>query len=126
MAYERKDGDISIFLVTDKEGNENRPDYKGSALINGQKYYVSMWLKKPREGGNTFLAGQIQLGKAEERVTEDPIQNPPASTDTRTTEEIMEAGMSDETTRATPPPEDDLPFILLIPLALGSLLQFLI
>ena len=30
----------------DKGENEARPDYKGSALIGGKKYWVSAWIKK--------------------------------------------------------------------------------
>ena len=58
MAYEAKDGDISVF-VNDKGGNDRRPDWRGDALINGVKYRVSLWEKKGGKG--PFLSGRIEL-----------------------------------------------------------------
>ena len=58
MAYEAKDGDISVF-VNDKGGNDKRPDWRGDALIGGVKYRVSLWEKKGGKG--PFLSGRIEL-----------------------------------------------------------------
>ena len=58
MAYEMKEGDISIF-VNDKEGNDARPDYTGKALIDGTEMRVAMW-KTQSAGGNTFLSGKVE------------------------------------------------------------------
>jgi hypothetical protein len=44
-AYKHKENSGSTFL-NDKEGNERRPDYKGSADIGGEDYYVAMWSKE--------------------------------------------------------------------------------
>lgn len=57
MAYEQKDGDISIFKNNKKE-TEKQPDYTGTALINGQKMKVALWVKEGQKG--KFFAGKIQ------------------------------------------------------------------
>ena len=56
MAYEKKDGDISVFMQRDKK-NDKAPDWKGEALIDGKTYEVAFWAK-----GNTgtMLAGSIK------------------------------------------------------------------
>lgn len=61
MAYEPKDGDISLFKA-DKKDNPKRPDMTGKALIDGQEYNVSMWSKG--EGDKRFLSGRIELRQA--------------------------------------------------------------
>jgi hypothetical protein len=40
----------------DKQGNESRPDYRGSINVAGVEYWLSAWIKEGREG--TKLAGQ--------------------------------------------------------------------
>ena len=34
----------------DKQGNEKRPDYKGSAEIEGVQYWVSAWVRNTAKG----------------------------------------------------------------------------
>ncbi len=31
----------------DKDGNDRRPDFKGSLNVNGEEYWVSAWKRKP-------------------------------------------------------------------------------
>jgi len=59
MAYEQKEGDISLFRNDKKQPGTNQPDMRGTALINGQKYKISAWTKG--EGQKRFLAGKIEL-----------------------------------------------------------------
>ena len=66
--YEEKEGDVSIF-INDKEGNDNRPDYTGYALVGPElklrldketgllKMSLSIWNK---ESGKLRFTGQIQ------------------------------------------------------------------
>lgn len=58
MAYEQKEGDINLFVNKDKKETKH-PDYKGTAIVEGKKYQIGMWIKgeKPK----TFLAGKIQV-----------------------------------------------------------------
>lgn len=60
MAYEKRDGDIAIFLESEKR-NERGPDWRGTALIDGVKYEVALWAKG---GRGTMLAGQIKVAQA--------------------------------------------------------------
>ena len=58
MAYERKDGDITLF-ANDKGGNDKRPDYKGTALIGGVEFEVALW-NRVSQKGTAFLSGSIK------------------------------------------------------------------
>jgi hypothetical protein len=45
-----------LLAKNDKQGNESRPDYRGSINVEGREFWLSAWLKTGREG--TKLAGQ--------------------------------------------------------------------
>jgi hypothetical protein len=45
-----------ILARNDKQGNEARPDYRGSINVAGVEYWISGWLREGREG--TKLEGQ--------------------------------------------------------------------
>lgn len=62
MAYEQKEGQGSMF-VNDQNGNPNRPNYKGSIMINGQMYWVSGWLKTS-QGGQQYISISVQPQQA--------------------------------------------------------------
>lgn len=78
MAYEKKEGDISVFLNPKKTAENNHPNYTGTALVNGETMDVSLWLKKP-EGKSVFLAGSIKkhIPRDTPSMDEDPIQSAP-------------------------------------------------
>ena len=40
--YQHKNWQGSMFPY-DKEGNENRPDFRGIIMINNEKYIISAW-----------------------------------------------------------------------------------
>ena len=54
----------------DKEGNENRPDYKGSINVNGVDFWLSSWLKTSK-AGNKYMSLSVQ---AKEAVHEQGVQ----------------------------------------------------
>ena len=54
--YVPKDGDLSLF-ENDKEGNENRPDLTGYALINGEKY--SGRIEEPYNGAGSSASNGV-------------------------------------------------------------------
>ena len=56
MAYQPKDGDISIFK--NENAKDNQPTYRGTALINGEPYKISLWVKESTKG--KFFAGKIE------------------------------------------------------------------
>jgi len=45
-----------LLAKNDKQGNESRPDYRGSINVDGVDYWLSAWIKTGRDG--TKLAGQ--------------------------------------------------------------------
>lgn len=47
--YEQKDNSGSLFKNADKE-SDRHPDYSGSALIDGQAYFMDAWLKESENG----------------------------------------------------------------------------
>ena len=60
MAYEKKEGDISVFYnPPEKKTNPNSPDWTGEALIEGKVMRVAFWSKT-----DTMLAGKIELKQA--------------------------------------------------------------
>ena len=70
MAYEKKDGDISIF-ANDKQGNDKRPDFKGSALIDGKEYDVALWTKQA-QSGKKYISGSIKLKQDKPEPKKEP------------------------------------------------------
>jgi hypothetical protein len=74
MPYEPKDGDISVFQ-NDKAGNEKRPDMRGTALIEGTKYTVSMWTRKSQKG-DKYLSGRIEVAKDRQGASGPPQSEP--------------------------------------------------
>lgn len=46
---QRKDNDGVLFKNLDKQ-NENHPDYKGSATVNGVEYWLSSWINESKNG----------------------------------------------------------------------------
>lgn len=54
MSYDNTNS--GILTRNDKQGNENRPDYRGSINVDGVEYWLSAWIKEGRDG--TKLAGQ--------------------------------------------------------------------
>jgi hypothetical protein len=54
MSYDNTNS--GIITRNDKQGNEKRPDYRGSINVEGRDYWLSAWIKTGRDG--TKLAGQ--------------------------------------------------------------------
>lgn len=53
--YEKRDNS-GVLFKNDRKENPNQPDYKGDAMINGVEFWVSAWVKKPKNGGNSFMS----------------------------------------------------------------------
>ena len=54
MSYDNSNS--GLLAKNDKQGNESRPDYRGSINVDGVDYWLSAWIKTGRDG--TKLAGQ--------------------------------------------------------------------
>lgn len=51
MSDKQYDSNLSgVLFKNDKDGNEKRPDYKGSAEIEGVQYWVSAWIRNGAKG----------------------------------------------------------------------------
>lgn len=70
MAYEHKEGSGALFR-NNKEGNANRPDLRGDAMINGVLVEISAW-GKVRDNGEKWLSLSIKPKVA--RKPEQPPQ----------------------------------------------------
>lgn len=49
MSYQQKDGQGSLFR-NDKQGNEKRPDWRGSLTLDGKEYEVAGWERTSQKG----------------------------------------------------------------------------
>jgi uncharacterized protein (DUF736 family) len=75
-----------VLFKNDKDGNEKRPDYRGSATIAGVELNISAWIKRSQKTGDAYMS-----------LSFEPKKNAPKK-DTR-------APVMDET-----PFNDDIPF----------------
>jgi len=64
MAYEKKDGDISVFRNETKTGRQ--PDFRGELLLNGVNYEVALWER--RDGD--ILSGTVKVNEKVQRDKE--------------------------------------------------------
>ena len=60
-----------ILFINDKEGNDKRPDRKGSINIEGREYWLSGWLRQSNKTGETFLSLKAEPKDAQQR----PVQS---------------------------------------------------
>jgi hypothetical protein len=110
-----------LLAKNDKQGNENRPDYRGSINVDGTEYWLSAWIKTGRDG--TKLAGQKYMSlsvqpKDAPAAAPAPAPAPAASRMTQDQRDAMAIRERAERERqAAPKPktnfddmEDDIPF----------------
>lgn len=55
MAYEKKDGDVTLF--NNNKTNDNQPDMRGSIRMKGKDYEIALWLKQGKNG--PFYSGKV-------------------------------------------------------------------
>lgn len=61
-----------VLFVNDKQGNEKRPDWKGSAEIDGVQFWVSGWNRQSARGELISL----KLEKKEQQQASRPAPAP--------------------------------------------------
>ena len=126
MAYDNTN--TGILTRNDKQGNENRPDYRGSINVDGVEYWLSAWIKEGRDG--TKLAGQkyMSLSVQPKEARQDyaapapapaPAPTPAAAPRRQTQAEQDARAIAERRERTAPKPtsgtgfdsmEDDIPF----------------
>lgn len=74
MNREQRDNDGALF-INDERQSERSPDYKGSATVNGQQFWVSGWNKTSRDGTKQFLSLSFQPKQAQQH--RGGTRNPP-------------------------------------------------
>lgn len=82
-----------LLAKNDKQGNENRPDYRGSINVDGREYWLSAWIKQGRDG--TKLAGQkymsLSVKPKDEQAAYAPAPAPAAAPAPRMTQDQRDA-----------------------------------
>lgn len=52
-----------VLFKNDKDGNERRPDYRGSINVNGQDFDLSAWIKSSKKG-DKYMSLSVQPKRA--------------------------------------------------------------
>ena len=67
-----------VLFKNDKDGNEKRPDYKGSAEIEGVQYWVSAWIRDGAKGkfmSMKYEAKEKQQSQQSQTPKPDPVDD---------------------------------------------------
>lgn len=64
-----------VLFKNDKDGNEKRPDYRGSCVINNVDMNISAWIKTSKKSGDKFMSLKFEA-KGEGRLsrTNQPVK----------------------------------------------------
>ena len=66
-----------VLFRNDKSGNEKRPDYRGSAVINNVDYNLSAWIKSSQKTGDKYMSIKIEpKGEGKLARTGEPQRQP--------------------------------------------------
>ena len=64
-----------VLFKNDKGDNEKRPDYRGTAVIEGVDYNISVWVKKSKKSGDEYLSLSFeQKGEGRLSRTGQPVK----------------------------------------------------
>jgi uncharacterized protein (DUF736 family) len=53
-----------VLFKNDKGGNDKRPDYRGSAVIDGVDLNISAWIKRSQKTGDAYMSLSFEPKKA--------------------------------------------------------------
>ena len=118
MSYDNTNS--GILTKNDKQGNESRPDYRGSINVDGVDYWISAWIKTGRDGtklaGQKYMSLRVQPKDASYAPAPAPAQAPARMTqDQRDAQAIAERAKQERAQAPKPATnfddmEDDIPF----------------
>ena len=75
-----------VLFKNDKQKNEKRPDYRGSAVINNVDFNISAWIKVSQKSGDKYMSlkfepkGEGRLSRTGEPQRQ-PTKKPEITTD---------------------------------------------
>lgn len=71
-----------VLFKNDKDGNEKRPDYRGSCVINNVDMNISAWIKTSKKSGDRYMSLKFEA-KGEGRLsrTNQPVKQEKALTE---------------------------------------------
>ena len=82
------EGKIAVF-PNNKGDNPKRPDYRGTAQINGVTYELSMWARTSQKTGGEYWSGDIKPQQPKQPAPQPrPAPTPAPKQQTETTEDI--------------------------------------
>lgn len=61
MEYDNNN--TGVLFKNDKDGNDKRPDYKGSIQVNGVDYWLSAWIRDGKKG--KFMSLKVEPKEAQ-------------------------------------------------------------
>ena len=93
-----------ILFVNEKKMSDKSPDYKGSTLINGKVYYISLWKRVGKESGKEFFSLSF---KAKEETAKEKQEHKPAE---QVKEVAQAVGGKVEILDEKPIGDEDVPF----------------
>lgn len=53
-----------VLFKNDKNGNEKRPDYRGSAVIDNVDFNISAWIQAAKKDGSKFMSLKFEAKPA--------------------------------------------------------------
>lgn len=63
------DNNSGVLFKNDKGDNAARPDYTGTATVEGKKYRLAAWIRESKTGGNKFLS--LKLTEPQEQQSDE-------------------------------------------------------
>ena len=66
-----------VLFKNDKGGNDKRPDYRGSCVIDNVDYNISGWIKASKKSGDKYMSLKIEAkGEGKLSRTGEPQRQP--------------------------------------------------
>lgn len=102
MTKQWDNNNTGVLFLNDKQGNDKRPDWRGSIEVAGVNYWISGWNKESRDGD------QLISLKVEQKQPRDAggAKGPPA----RTSVPRGDQRATDERAQSAADYDDDIPF----------------
>ena len=64
MNKEYDNNNRGVLFKNDKKGNDKRPDYRGSAVIDNVDLNISAWIKRSQKTGDAFMSLRFEAKTA--------------------------------------------------------------